>query len=88
MKNLLVVVAAIMLLAFQGISWAGDAEAKAEVCLECHDAEEFEGMDGAAIIAASKEASANNKMMAEATAEVSAEDLQAIADYLASEANQ
>jgi cytochrome c553 len=88
MKNLLVAVAAIMLAAFQGISWAGDAEAKAEVCIECHDVEEFEGMDGAAIMAASKEATANNQMMAKATAEVSAEDLQEIADYLAAEANK
>jgi len=88
MKKILIPIAALGLAAFQGVAWADDAAAKAEVCIDCHEVEEFKGMDAEQLAAASKEANANNKMMAKATADVSAEDLQAIIAYLAAEANK
>lgn len=88
MRNLLTVFAALMLAAFSGVSWAGDAAAMAETCIDCHDVEEFADMTADEVAAATKEANANSKKMAEATADISADDLKAIIDYLVAEANK
>lgn len=88
MRRILIAIVVLGLAAWQGAAWAGDAAAKAEACTDCHEASDFEGMDAAAIVSGSKEASANNKMMAKATADVSDEDLQAIAAYLAADATK
>jgi mono/diheme cytochrome c family protein len=59
-----------------------------ETCIECHEIDEFEGMSAEEIATATTEANANSKQMAKATADLSAEDLQAIIDYIAAEANK
>ena len=87
MKKLLIAIAALGMVFFNATSLAGDAAAKAEVCIDCHDAEEFEGMTADEIAAATAEANANSDKMAKATADVSDEDLKEIIDYLV-EANQ
>jgi cytochrome c553 len=86
MKTILVAIGALGLFVFQGAAWAGDAAEMAETCIDCHDMEEFEGMDAATIVSKSAEGNANSKMMAKATADLSADDLQKIAEYLAAEA--
>jgi cytochrome c553 len=88
MKRIPVAAAAAALLAMSGTAWAGDPAEMAETCIDCHDVEEFAGMDAATIVAKSAEGNAESKMMAKATADLSAEDLQTIADYLAAEANK
>ena len=88
MKNLLIVLAALTLAAFSGVSLAGDAAAKAEVCMDCHDVEEFADMTADEVAAATAEANANSEKMAKATADVSADDLKEIIDYLVAEANK
>ena len=80
--------AAIALIGMHGTALAGDPAEMVEACLECHEVDEFEGMSADEIVAASKEANANSKMMAEATADLSDEDLQAIAAYIAGEAGK
>lgn len=88
MKKFLIAIAALGMVFFHATTWAGDAAAKAEVCIDCHDADEFEGMSADEIAAATQEANANSEKMAKATADVSAEDLKEIIDYLAAEANK
>jgi len=87
MKKTMISLAALGLFAWQGLVWA-DAAATAEECIDCHEVDEFEGMDAAALLAASKEANASNKMMAKATKDLSEEDWQAVSEYLAAEANK
>ena len=88
MKRMLIGVATVALMAMQGIALAGDVAEKAEVCIDCHELEEFKGMDAAALAAGVETGNANNKMMAKSLADVSPEDLQAIIDHLAAEANK
>lgn len=88
MKRMLIGVATVGLMAMQGIALAGDAAENAEVCIDCHELEEFKGMDAAALAAGVETGNANNKMMAKALADVSPEDLQGIIDHLAAEANK
>jgi len=87
MKRIYFALAAFGLFACQGVAWA-DAAANAETCIECHDLEEFQGMDAAALAAGVKTGNDDNKMMAKATKDLSPEDLQAVIDYLAAEANK
>jgi cytochrome c553 len=86
MKRICVSIATLGLFVLQGAAWAGDPAEMAEACIDCHDMEEFEGMDAATIVAKSADGNANSKMMAKATADLSADDLQKIAEYLAAEA--
>jgi hypothetical protein len=72
----------------QAPAWAADVAEMVEGCKDCHEVDEFKGMDAAKIIAASTEANAKNKKMAKATADISAEDLKAISEQLATEANK
>jgi mono/diheme cytochrome c family protein len=88
MKRILISIAALGLLGLQGIAVAGDPAEMSETCIECHEIDEFEGMSAEEIAAATTEANANSKQMAKATADLSAEDLQAIIDYIAAEANK
>ena len=74
MKNFIISFTAVGLFAWHGLILA-DAGATAEGCIDCHEVDEFEGMDAAALEAAAKEANANNKM-------------QAVSAYLAAEANK
>jgi len=87
MKKFLLSMAALGLVAAQGIAWGGDAET-ADVCIDCHELEEFKGMDAAALAAGVEKGNADNKMMAKALADVSPEDLQAVLDHIAAEANK
>jgi len=87
MNKTFIALAALGLLTWQGLAW-GDAAATAEACIDCHDLEEFQGMDAAALAAGVATGNADNKMMAKATKDMSAEDLQAAVDYLAAEANK
>ena len=88
MKKILISMTAIGLAAFHGVAWAGDPAELAETCIDCHDVEEFEGMDAAELMAATKEANANSEKMAKASAELSEADLKAVVEYLAAEANK
>lgn len=88
MKKLLIMAAGLVLVATQGVSWAGDAAEKAEICIDCHEIDEFKGQDAAALTEAYNTANTENKKMAKATADLSPEDVQAIIDYIAAEANK
>jgi cytochrome c553 len=88
MKKLLISIAALGLVAWQGMAWAGDAAEMAEVCLDCHEFSEFEGMDAAALMTATKEANAAEKEMADAVSDLSDEDLKAVVDYVAAQAGK
>lgn len=88
MKKILIAIAAFGMVICHATSWAGDAAAKAEVCMDCHDVEEFADMTADEVAAATAEANANSEKMAKATADVSADDLKAIIDYLVAEANK
>ncbi len=88
MKKFLIAIAALGLTAWQGFAWAGDAAEMSEACMDCHELDEFKGKDATALAEGFKTANAENKMMAKATADMSAEDIQAVIDYIASEANK
>lgn len=88
MKKILIMLGALVLGGWQSAVLAGDAAAMAEGCIDCHDMEEFKGMDAAALAEGIKTGAADNKMMAKNTADLSPEDIQAIAEYLAAEANK
>jgi len=88
MKKLLIAMAVFGMVAWQGLAWAGDAAATAETCMDCHEMDEFKGKDAAELASEYKEGVANNKMMAKATADLSPEDVQAVIDYIAAEANK
>jgi hypothetical protein len=87
-KKILIAVSVLGLVAWQGMASAGDAAGNAEVCLDCHEFSEFNGMDAAQLSTAIEEANKNDKDMASAVSELSAEDLQAVIDYVAAEANK
>lgn len=86
MKTILLSIATLAMCVGFGTAWGGDAAEMSEICIDCHDVEEFEGMDAGTIVSKTAEANADNKKMAKATADISAEDLQKIAEYLAAEA--
>jgi nitrate/TMAO reductase-like tetraheme cytochrome c subunit len=88
MKSTAIGIAVLGIMGWHAGALAGDAAAKAEVCIDCHELEEFKGMDAAALAAGIETGNANSKMMAKALADVSPEDLQAVVDHLAAEANK
>ncbi|MGD8533016.1 MAG: hypothetical protein PVI25_01425 [Gammaproteobacteria bacterium] len=88
MKSTAIGIAVLGMMGWHAGALAGDAAAKAEVCIDCHELEEFKGMDAAALAAGIETGNANSKMMAKALADVSPEDLQAVVDHLAAEANK
>jgi len=88
MKKFLIPIAALGLVAWQGFAWAGDAAEMSGVCMDCHELDEFKGKDAAAMTEAFHTANAENKMMAKATADMSPEDIKAVIDYIAAEANK
>ena len=87
LKKTLLTIATFGLVGIQALAWAGDPAEKAEVCIDCHDVEEFEGMSVDEIVTLTAEANANSEKMAKATADLSADDLKAISAYLAAQAN-
>jgi cytochrome c553 len=88
MKKFLISIAALGLISWHGFVLADDAAAMSETCMDCHELDEFKGKDAAELAEGYKKGIANNKMMAKATADFSAEDIQAIVAYLATEANK
>jgi len=82
MKKTVICSAALAVIAWQGFAWADTAE-NAEACMECHEQSEFQGMDAAALAAAVKKSVAEDEMMRDATAGLTAADLQAVIDYIA-----
>jgi cytochrome c553 len=88
MKSTMIGIAVLAMMGWHAAALAGDAAGKAEVCIDCHELEEFKGMDAAALAAGVETGNADSKMMAKALADVSPEDLQAIVDHLAAEANK
>jgi nitrate/TMAO reductase-like tetraheme cytochrome c subunit len=88
MKTTLIGIAVLGMMGWHAGALAGDVAGQAEVCIDCHELEEFKGMDAAALAAGVETGNANSKMMAKALADVSPEDLQAIVDHLAAEANK
>ena len=88
MKKFLIPIAAMGLVAWHGFAWAGDAAEMSEGCMDCHELAEFKGKDAAALAEGYKTGVADNKMMAKATADLSPEDVQAIIDHIAVEANK
>ena len=87
LKKIFTIIVTFGLIGVQGAALAGGPEEMAEVCIDCHDVEEFEGMSADEIVAGTAEANENNKKMAKATADLSADDLKAISAYLAAQAN-
>jgi cytochrome c553 len=87
MKKTIISLAVLGLFAWQSQVSADVAET-AEGCIDCHEVDEFEGMDAAALEAAAKQANAENKMMAKATKDLSDEDWKAVSAYFAAEANK
>lgn len=87
MKRTLLTISALGLVSLGGTALAGDVAALTEGCLDCHEyAADFEGVDAAemeGLITAQLE---NPKH--KATAGMSAEDVKAIAEYIAAEANK
>jgi cytochrome c553 len=88
MKNFLISIAALGVISWHGFALAGDAAAMADTCMDCHEIDDFKGKDAAELAEGYKQGIASNKMMAKATADLSAEDVQAILAYLAKEANK
>lgn len=85
MKKTLLTISALGLFALTGTAFAADGAALAEPCLDCHEfAYDFEGVDAAGMNELLTAASENAKH--KATAGMSAEDLKALADYIAAEA--
>ena len=87
MKRILLTISAFGLVSLAGTAMASDGAALSEGCLDCHEfAADFEGVDAAEmdeLITAQLE---NPKH--KATAGMSAEDVKAIAEYIAAEANK
>lgn len=87
MKKTLLSLCVIGLSSFSGTALAGDAAALAEGCLDCHEfAADFEGVDATEMKGLIEGTLENAKH--KATAGLSAEDIQALADYIASQANE
>lgn len=88
MNRLLIAIATLGLIAWNSLALAGDAAEMSETCIDCHEMSEFKGKDAAELEKEYHEGVANNKMMAKATADLSPDDLKAILDYIATEANK
>ncbi|MCW8845563.1 MAG: hypothetical protein OQK99_06965 [Gammaproteobacteria bacterium] len=87
MKRILLTISAFGLVSLAGTAMAGDAAALSEGCLDCHEfAADFEGVDAAEMeeLLTAQLDNAKHK----ATAGMSAEDVKAIAAYIAAEANK
>lgn len=85
MKKTLLTISAFGLFALAGTAFAADGAALAESCLDCHEfAYDFEGVDAAGMHELLTAASENAKH--KATQGLSAEDIKALADYIAAEA--
>lgn len=85
MKKTLLTISAFGLFALAGTANAADGAALAEPCLDCHEfAYDFEGVDAAGMHELLTAASENAKH--KATNGMSAEDIKALADYIAAEA--
>jgi cytochrome c553 len=88
MKRLLISIATLGLVAWNGLALAGDAAEMAETCIDCHEMSEFKGKDFAELEKEYHEGIAQNKMMAKATSDLSPDDVKAILEYIATEANK
>jgi cytochrome c553 len=88
MKKILLSFAALALMALQGTALAGDPAEMAEMCTDCHDFSDFEGMSTEEMSAAFEESKASSSKKAKAVADVSAEDVKAIIEFIAAEANK
>lgn len=88
MKRLLISVAALGLVAIQGSAVAGDPAEMAAVCTDCHEFSDFEGMSAAEISEGFSASVESSKKKAKAVGDISAEDLAAIAEFVAAEANK
>ncbi|MDH3400986.1 MAG: hypothetical protein OEM03_08455 [Chromatiales bacterium] len=85
MKKTLLTISAFGLFALTGAAFASDGAALAEPCMDCHEfAYDFEGVDAAEMHELLTAASENAKH--KATKGLSAEDIKALADYIAAEA--
>ena len=87
MKRILLTVSSFALLSLGGTALASDGAALSESCLDCHEfAADFEGVDAAEMeeLITAQLDNAKHK----ATAGMSAEDVKAIAEYIAAEANK
>jgi cytochrome c553 len=87
MNKIVICSAALAVVAWQGPAWA-DTAANVQECMDCHELSEFQGMDAAALAAGIKKSNAEDEMMREATAGLSAADLQAVIDYIAAQTNK
>lgn len=88
MKKVIISIAALGLAAMQGSAFAGDPAEMAELCTDCHEIADFEGMSVEDMTAAFAEAKEGNKKKAKAVADLSDEDVAAIIAYVAAEANK
>lgn len=87
MNKTLLSLCAIGLSGFSGSAGAGDAATMAESCLDCHEfAVDFEGVDAAEMKELIEGTLENAKH--KATAGLSAEDIQALAEYIAAQASE
>jgi len=87
MKKLTIALVSVPMALFSAAAIAGDAaagEAKAEVCLDCHEAADFEGMSADDIAGALKAVLAGEKK--HPGVELSEADVPDIAAYFAAEA--
>lgn len=88
MKKFLISIVTFGLVAWHGFALAGDAAAMSETCMDCHEMSEFKGKDAAELEKEFHEGIAENKMMAKATSDLSPDDVKAILEYIATEANK
>jgi len=88
MKKVLISFAALGLIAFQGTAFAGDPAEMAEMCTDCHEFSDFEGMSVEDMSAAFTEAKEGNKKKAKAVGDLSDEDVAAVIAYVQAEANK
>lgn len=87
MKRTLLTISAFALVSLGGTALAADVAALSEGCLDCHEyAADFEGVDAAEMeeLLTAQLDNAKHK----ATTGMSAEDVKAIAGYIAAEANK
>jgi len=88
MKKVLISIATLGLIALQGTAFAGDPAEMAELCTDCHEFSDFEGMSVEEMSAAFNEAKAENKKKAKAVGDMSDEDVAAVIAYVQAEANK
>lgn len=91
MRKGLIALAVLPLAAFSGGALAADAaagEAKAETCLDCHEAADFEGMSAEEIEASIKDALAGEIKHPPAISEITEADAADVAAWFAAEAGE